>query len=65
MQVLDRIGGAMLDRIAAVGGPDHIRTAIDAHTAIGVDEVLLYPLSTGAGWAAAVEACISRCPPAP
>lgn len=64
-QVLDRLGGAVLERIAAVGGPDHVRTAIDAHTAIGVDEVLLYPLSTGAGWAAAVEACISRCPPAP
>ncbi len=64
-QVLDRLGRALLDRIAAVGGPDHVRTAIDAHTSIGVDEVLLYPLSTGAGWAEAVEACISRCPPAP
>lgn len=62
-EAVDRLGGDALDRLAAVGGPDHVRAAIDAHTAMGVDEVILYPLSTGDGWAEAVEACISRCPP--
>lgn len=62
-ELLEVLGGRTLARIAAIGSPHRVASAIEMLYDLGVDEVILYPLDTGHGWKQAVEACITRCAP--
>lgn len=57
-EVADALGASLLDSLAALGSRDRVTAAIDGATEAGADEVLLYPLDTGSGWHASLDATI-------
>jgi alkanesulfonate monooxygenase SsuD/methylene tetrahydromethanopterin reductase-like flavin-dependent oxidoreductase (luciferase family) len=53
------LGIAVLDEVAAVGPADRVRWAVEQQLAAGADDVVLYPLDSGAGWRSALRSVLN------
>ncbi len=49
------LGSEVLDEVAAIGSVGRVRSAVVEQVAAGADDVVLYPLDTGAGWRSALR----------
>jgi len=52
------LGREILDEVAAIGSVGRVRCAVEEQLAAGADDVVLYPIDTGAGWRGALGAVL-------